>query len=143
MEASSRQLTVGGYFKNLAQISDFIGEAARGAGLDDRTVYAVTMAVDEACTNIIEHAYGGEGRGQIRLTYEIQQDGLQITIYDNGQPFSPSDVPELDVHAPLEARQPGGMGVFFMRQLMDKVEFKFGTPEGNRLTLFKRRESVL
>lgn len=142
MDHHSNQLTVEGYFKNLAGIDDFVSEAAKQAGLADRAVYAVKMAVDEACTNIIEHAYGGEGRGQIRLVYHIQGDGLKIVIYDQGEPFAPTHVPELDIEAPLEARQSGGMGIFFIRRLMDQVEFTFGTPEGNRLTLFKRRESI-
>ncbi len=141
MDQRSKQLTVEGYFKNLACIGEFVSEAARQAGLADRAVYAVRMAVDEACTNIIEHAYRGEGRGQIRLIYQIQADGLSIVIYDQGEPFSPTSVPELDIQAPLEARQSGGMGLFFIRSLMDQVEFTFGTPEGNRLTMFKRRES--
>jgi serine/threonine-protein kinase RsbW len=142
VDPNRNQLTIRGYFKNLARIGEFVGEAARRAGLDDRAVYAVKMAVDEACTNIIEHAYGGEGRGQIRLIYQIQGDGLQIVIYDHGKPFSPTNVPEFDIAAPLEARQSGGMGMFFIRSLMDQVEFKFGTPAGNQLTLFKRRESL-
>lgn len=138
----SKQLTVEGDLKNLARIGEFVGEAASQAGLADRAAYAARMAVDEACTNIIEHAYGGEGRGQIRLVCQIQADGLRIIIYDQGESFSPTNVPELDTEAPLEARPLGGMGLFFIRSLMDQVEFTFGTPEGNRLTLFKRRESI-
>ena len=140
MDSSSSQLTIGGYFKNLAEVSNFVGQAAVQAGLDERGVYAVKMAVDEACTNIIKHAYGGEGRGQIRLTYKVRANGLQVTIYDQGKPFAPSKVPQLDTQAPLVARQSGGMGMYFIRTLMDDIEFKFGTAQGNQLILFKRRE---
>ena len=143
VESQVSQLTVAGYFKNLADVSRFIGQAAVRAGLDERATYAVRMAVDEACTNIIQHAYGGEGRGQIRLVSETQAEGLQVTIYDQGRPFEPSQVPELDPETPLPERQPGGMGLFFIRNLMDTVEFRFGTPRGNQLILFKRRESPL
>jgi anti-sigma regulatory factor (Ser/Thr protein kinase) len=48
----------------------------------------------------------------------------------------------LNTQAPLEERPLGGMGLFFIRNLMDRVEFKFGTPQGNQLILFKRREPV-
>ncbi|GAB4409130.1 MAG: hypothetical protein Fur0044_02580 [Anaerolineae bacterium] len=135
------ELTVAGYFENLAQISDFIEQAALQAGLDDRGVYAIQMAVDEACTNIIEHAYGGEGKGQIRLTCAVQKDGLQVVIYDQGAAFDPDQVPELNTQAPQGERQPGGMGLFFIRKLVDQAEFKFGASQGNQLTLFKRRET--
>jgi anti-sigma regulatory factor (Ser/Thr protein kinase) len=141
--AEKVQLTVAGFFKNLARISDFVSKAATRAGLDERGVYAVQMAVDEACTNVIEHAYGGEGQGQIRLICHIQPDGLQITIYDQGRPFDPDEVPELNTQAPLSERVEGGMGIFFIRRLVDTVEYKFNTPQGNQLILFKRREPSL
>jgi serine/threonine-protein kinase RsbW len=54
--ALKNELTVAGNFENLARISDFIEQAAAGAGLDERSIYAMQMAVDEACTNIIELA---------------------------------------------------------------------------------------
>jgi serine/threonine-protein kinase RsbW len=142
VDPEDSQLIVAGYLKNLTKVSQFIGQAADRAGLDERATYAVKMAVDEACTNIIQHAYGGEGRGQIQLVCETQAEGLQVTICDQGRPFEPSQVPELDRQAPLPERQPGGMGVFFIRNLMDTVEFRFGTPQGNQLILFKRREST-
>lgn len=138
---SKNELTVAGYFENLAKISDFVEQAALQAGLDERSVYAIQMAVDEACTNIIEHAYGGEGKGRIRLTCATQKDGLQIEIYDQGVAFDPDEVPELNTQAPAGERQPGGMGLFFIRKLVDRAEFTFGARQGNRLTLFKRREA--
>ncbi len=140
---TKNQLIVSGHFANLAKISDFISQAAVKAGLDDRAIYAVQMAVDEACCNIIEHAYGGEGIGQIRLLYNIQADGLQVIIYNHGAPFDPSQVAELDTQAPLSERKGRGMGLFFIRRLVDSVEFKFGTPQGHQLILFKRREQTL
>jgi anti-sigma regulatory factor (Ser/Thr protein kinase) len=63
-----------------------------------------------------------------------------VVIYDHGAPFDPTQVPELDTEAPLHKRPAGGMGLFFIRKLVDEVEFKFGTPQGNQLILFKRRE---
>lgn len=139
MKAKS-ELTVTGYLKNLARVADFVTQAARQAGLDERAIYAVQMAVDEACTNIIQHGYGEEGRGQIRLICEAQNEGLQVIIYDQGRSFDPDQVPKLDTEAPLETRGVGGMGLFFVYTLMDRVEFNFGTPAGNQLILFKRRE---
>ncbi len=138
--ASKQKLTVAGNFENLAKIGAFVKQAAVQAGLDDRGIYAIHMAVDEACTNIIEHAYGGEGRGEIHLTCAAKKDGLQVIIYDQGAAFDPNQVPELDTQAPLQAREPGGMGLFFIRNLVDQAEFKFGTSRGNQLILFKRRE---
>jgi serine/threonine-protein kinase RsbW len=137
---SHYELTIPGYFENLAKIGDFIIHAANESGLDDRAIYAVQMAVDEACTNIIEHAYGGEGQGQIHLGCECLPEGLQIVICDQGHSFDPDQIPQFDPLAPPEERQPGGMGLFFIHHLVDEVDFQFNTPTGNCLVLFKRRE---
>jgi serine/threonine-protein kinase RsbW len=137
---TTQMLTVSGRFKNLARIADFISDIAGQAGLNDKATYAMQMAVDEACTNIIEHAYGGEGKGQIQIRCHIQTDGLQVTIFDWGTPFDPAQVPELDPTTPLADRKIRGMGLFFIYNLVDAVEFKFNTAEGNQLILFKRRE---
>jgi anti-sigma regulatory factor (Ser/Thr protein kinase) len=141
--AVENELIVPGDFENLSHISDFIYHVAIQTGLDEKAVYAIQMAVDEACTNIIEHAYGGEGNGPIRLVCETQAEGLQVTIFDQGAPFDPTQVPDLDTQAPLHERPAGGMGLFFIRNLVDQVDFSFNTPQGNQLRLFKRRQLAL
>ena len=53
-----------GRFSSLAKIGRLVRQAAKEAGLNDKSAYDVELAVDEACTNIIEHGYGGEGKGR-------------------------------------------------------------------------------
>lgn len=137
----SQTLTISGNFENLAHIADFVTQAAAGAGLDDKAVYAVQMAVDEACTNIIEHAYGGEGNGSIQIVCAAQPDGLQITLIDQGRPFNPDQVAAFDPTAPLSERKRRGMGMFFIYKMIDAVDYQFDTPQGNQLTLFKKAEN--
>ena len=129
-----------GRFDSLAAIGEYVTRAAEAAGLDARSVQGVELAVDEACSNIIEHAYGGEGRGDIEVTYRIDGDGLTVLLRDYGSPFNPDGVPEPDLQAPLEERDAGGLGLHFMRQLMDQVRFEFTAGAGNVLTMVKRRE---
>ncbi|GAB4537387.1 MAG: hypothetical protein Kow0063_24100 [Anaerolineae bacterium] len=109
--------------------------------MDKDAIYAVEMAVDEACTNIIEHAYGGEGRGDIECTCEVNCDKLVVTLRDYGRSFNPSSVPEPDIQAALEDRQEGGLGVYLIRKLMDEVHFEFTPDAGNILTMVKRKET--
>lgn len=130
-----------GRFDNLAAIGEFVSRAAEAAGLDDRAVYEVQMAVDEACSNIIEHAYGGEGHGPIECTCRVEDEGLTVVLYDQGRRFDPSSVPAPDLSSRLEDRTGGGLGLYFMRQLMDEVRFEFTPDAGNRLTMVKRRGS--
>jgi len=136
---TEQTLTLPGRFNSLAAISEFATRAAEAAGLDPRAVYAVQMAVDEACSNIIEHAYGGEGRGAIECTCRINDDGLTVIIRNHGRPFDPTIVPQPDLHASLEDRKEGGLGLYFIRQLMDEVRFEFTPDSGNVLTIVKRK----
>ena len=138
---TSQTLTFPGRFDSLAAISEFVVRAAEATGLDAHAIYAVQMAVDEACSNIIEHAYGGEGHGTIECTCRIKDDELTVTLRDHGRPFDPTSVPEPDLHASLEERSGGGLGLYFMRQLMDEVHFEFTPDPGNVLTMVKRKEA--
>lgn len=129
-----------GYYKNLAKIAEFIGKASREAGFDDATIYKVKTAVDEACTNIIEHSYGGEGIGNIECAYRIDSKGLTIILRDCGQTFNPDDIEDPDLKAPLSERKNHGLGLYFIRELMDEVGFEFNKKLGNKLTLVKHKE---
>lgn len=128
-----------GRYTSLAKISEFVGLAAQAAGFDSKSVYAVKLAVDEACTNIIEHGYGGEGIGKIECSYHYDSKGLTIELRDWGKKFNPGEVPEPDYDVPLEELQPRGAGLYLMRQLMDDVQFSFNDEDGNLLTLIKYR----
>lgn len=139
---TTQTLTYPGRFDSLAAIAEFVTEAAETAGLDAHAVYAVQMAVDEACSNIIEHAYGGEGRGDIECTCRTNDDGLTVILRDYGCSFDPACVPEPDTHCCLEERDESGLGLYFIRQLMDEVRFECTSDAGNVLTLVKRKETA-
>lgn len=127
-------------FQYLAQISKFVTEAAQNANLDEAAVYAVQLAVDEACSNIMEHAYQGKGQGDIICACEIIDDGLMVSLTDQGRPLDPEDVPEFDLHATLEELETGGAGIYLMHQLMDQVHYETDPQHGNKLELVKRKE---
>ncbi|MBN1955138.1 MAG: ATP-binding protein [Anaerolineae bacterium] len=124
-------------FDVLAAVSEFVVQAAASAGLDESAAYAVQMAVDEAFTNIVEHAYGGEDRGDVECTCRAGPEGLTVILRDFGQAFCPECVPEPNLSACIEERQPGGLGLYFIRQLMDEVHFEFTSDSGNVLTMVK------
>jgi len=128
-----------GRYSSLASIGEFIRSEARLSGLDDTAIYQVEMAVDEACSNIIEHAYGAEDIGLIDCTCQRQPDGLTVVLKDTGKPFDPEAVDWPNLKASIEERASHGLGLFFIREWMDQVEFK-AMPGGiNMLTLYKNR----
>lgn len=128
-----------GNFSSLCAISNFVVEQAELADFDSNQVYAIQTAVDEACSNIIDHAYGGESLGYIQITVEKISDGIKITIQDDGRPFNPDEVPLPDMTTPLENLKERGLGVFIMRKLMDEVHFDFSNPQYNTLVMMKHK----
>jgi serine/threonine-protein kinase RsbW len=128
-----------GRYSSLSSIGEFVRSEAQLSGLDDTAVYQVEMAVDEACSNIIEHAYGAEDVGEIDCTCQRQPDGLSVILKDTGKPFRPDEVDWPNLHAGIEDRAGHGLGLFFIREWMDRVEFKQLPGGRNILSLFKNR----
>lgn len=126
-------------FDILDEIRRRVAETARSAGFSDKAVYAIQLAADEAASNIIEHAYAGRTDGSFEMTCEVQNDTLVVTFYDQGVSFDISKVVKPDVKADLSERKIGGLGIYLMHKLMDKVHYK-STASENVLTLTKRKE---
>lgn len=131
-----------GRYQSLSEIRDFVVNLAKKAEFNDRDIYALELAVDEACSNIIEHAYGGENRGDIELTCDLMDGGMMITIRDRGRPFNPELVPDPDLAKSLDQLEPGGAGLFLMRKMMDEVRFDFTKDHGNVLTMIKYKQDL-
>lgn len=130
--------TFPGKYTSLEPISEFVAEEASLAGLDESTVYSIQLAVDEACTNIIEHAYGGEGIGDIVCVCISKPDAFEVELRDRGAAFDPKSVPDPKVGAALEDLKSRGAGIFLMKKLMDEVSFDFTRTGETRLRMLKK-----
>ncbi len=108
--------------------------------MDDFAVYAVELSMDEACTNVIEHAYEGKDGGDIECTCDTDEKNLTIIIHDHGKSFDPASIVPPDLNADLDARPVGGLGIFLMKRLMDEVRFEPMGDAGNILTMIKHRK---
>jgi sigma-B regulation protein RsbU (phosphoserine phosphatase) len=100
----------------------------------DDFVYLVELAVSEICTNIIEHAYHMMS-GEIRGSLTPLDNGIQIDLYDDGESFDPSVIPEPSPE-PDEITE-GGYGLHIVRQIMDVMLYQANTPKGNHWRLIK------
>lgn len=132
--------TFPGRYDQVRRLCQFVVNGAAEAGLDPKACFHVELACDEAATNIIEHAYGGEDRGVITAAWEITADAFVVALHDTGRPFDPDQI------RPVAAIQPntavdevsiGGLGLHFMRELMDELYFHFDPAQGNQVTLVK------
>jgi len=110
------------------------------AGFSNRSVEQFKVAVDEACTNVIKHAYRGDEACKLDVSIIIFSDRCTVCIRDEGQSFQPREYHEPDIFELAKKRQAGGFGVHIMRRLMDHVEY---TSEGdiNEVRLTKYLDS--
>jgi len=128
-----------GKYESLEKIRRFVVQTAEDAGLDQSAVYAVELAVDEACCNIIDHAYGEEGVGDIICSIADEPSVIRIVLEDKGLPFDPSKVPAPQLNLPLEKLKMRGVGFFLMQKLMDEIYYQSSPTSGNVMTLVKHK----
>lgn len=123
--------------ESLARCREFVDQACARAGAAEEERYVLKLAVDEACSNIIEHAYGPDREGSIGLAVDGDGTEVRITIVDAGPPFHPDQAPRPDLDADWRTRTVGGLGWHIVRQVVDEMQY---VTEGsrNRLVLVKR-----
>jgi anti-sigma regulatory factor (Ser/Thr protein kinase) len=104
-----------------------------------KLVYNFNLALDEIITNIV--SYGYEDGGEHRIIVRLAVDGslVEAEVIDDAKAFDPLSAKEPDILAELDDRPIGGLGMFFVKTLMDEVRYK---REGDRNHLFlsKRAE---
>ncbi|MCZ2099457.1 MAG: SpoIIE family protein phosphatase [Anaerolineae bacterium] len=138
------ELRVQAEHENLRVISAFIHGIAQRLNLSDKCLFEVELAVEEAATNVIAHAYPGEDKGQLLVGATESSGFLTVSLTDWGVPLDPRDVKPFDLNAPIEQRIQGGMGLHFIHTLMDRVtrETARRTGDPNVLHLAKRIERI-
>jgi serine/threonine-protein kinase RsbW len=139
MAAKAQKLikTIESRTDNLLEVREFVLRAAREFGFSEEESSKIVLAVDEACTNVIKHAYQFAPDREIEIVIQPVKDSMQITVIDDGTSFNPSiaKLPDLKQH--LSHYRRGGLGIYLMRTLMDKVEYKFAPGKKNEVRLTK------
>jgi serine/threonine-protein kinase RsbW len=95
---------------------------AASTGFDATEAEKIALAVDEAATNVIQHAYQGEPGHEIEIHFDPEGESLDIVILHGGKALASVPVPEFDLDELVAERRTGGLGLTIMRQMMDKVE---------------------
>lgn len=120
---------------SLAEVRGAVREACRQAGVGEECTEQVVLAANEACMNIIQHGYGFAAGQRFRVGVDVHDGALVVRFLDNGRPMAECDLCPRE----LDELRPGGLGVHFMREVMDTVEV-LPAPAGytNLLQLTKR-----
>lgn len=133
----TKKLKVKSKTENLSIIRDFINSSAADAGLKADVIESIILAVDEACTNIIKHAYKSFPDGELIIKTKSTLDRFVISITDFGNSFEPEMIPEPDLQKYYRQRRVGGLGMYLMKTLMDDVKYKSIPGKYNEVLLSK------
>ena len=122
---------------SLKDVRIFCREVFEKLNIDQNLKDELVLAIAEAAQNIVKHAYKNAPDTEDKMVVQIscKDNKLQIGFYDMGTPVDPGKVK----HREIDNIKPGGLGTFFIQQIMDAVEFKDGKkPWINHLVLTKQ-----
>jgi len=121
-------------------IRDFVGKLATIAGFEEEYVNKIQLAVDEACTNVVKHAYRGRRKaGKLDVEVVLNASTFRISVIDYGRGFDVNKILKRDINNHLLEFRRGGLGIHLMRILMDEVNFSICPGKENRVELVKYR----
>lgn len=125
---------------HLHAVREFVSQAASQFGFGDEEASNIVLAVDEACTNVIKHAYNFAPDKEITVEIHQASGVFEIRVLDGGKSFNPGVVKAPNLKQHLSEYRRGGLGIYLMKTLMDKVEYSFsGKKNEVRLTKYLQK----
>jgi serine/threonine-protein kinase RsbW len=133
------RLLVPGTPDSLPQIRKMVVDAARRCGFGEEDVGKIEMAVGEACSNIIEHAYLTQPlRLEIEVRVQSFDNRLEVTVIDYSTiNFAVDEAAGVELDDYIGTQRRRGLGLYIIRNFMDRVEHRFVCGQGNELRLTK------
>lgn len=125
--------------RNLTRLRERLKPLLKKAGFSSEVEERILVAVGEGCTNALRHAYQEETKGKIRVTFQDEKDKVIFRIRDYGRKIDLTKVKTPQ----LPPQKVGGLGIYFMKTLMDKVEYNTSHALGNELILTKYKEGKI
>jgi serine/threonine-protein kinase RsbW len=124
--------------ENLALIREFVTTVGRQAQFEEAEISNLELAVDEACANVIEHAYGHDITKEVVVRAIFDDETLQISVIDEGLGFDPNKTPQDSVEQLIHDRKSGGLGIRLIKKLMDEVSYEIMPGQKNELHMTKK-----
>ena len=122
---------------HIGELLDFVDAFCDQAGIGEDDRFALRLAIEEVCANVMMHGYEARRPGPLEISFCADADTVSITISDRAQPFDPELAPSPDLDAPAEDRRIGGLGWHLVRQVMDSVSYRYDPTYGNTVILSK------
>ena len=137
MEDDSLSIVLANDLADVPRAAERVEAFCRTRGIPGRTIHRFNLALDEVLTNVITYAFSDRLRHAIDVRIELRDGDLTATVSDDGDPFDPLSQPPPDIHAPVEDRRIGGLGIHLLRSLTEAVEYRRADGR-NRLTFLTR-----
>lgn len=119
----------------LCMVRALVRRAAQFVGCDDELTEQLVIAVNEACMNVIQHAYHDQPTGEMILEIHNNAGSISFHLVDFAEPVDPTTIRPRD----LNDLRPGGLGTHFIREIMDKYEMEpLEDDQGNILRMVKK-----
>jgi len=131
------ELVIASDLGQVAHVQEQIGERLENCHFDERDIFGIKLALEEALVNAIKHGNGLDSRKKVRIQMHVSGERIDIGIVDEGPGFNPERVAD-----PLAAEnldRPNGRGLLLMRHYMTEVTYH---PPGNRVTMSKIRPTA-
>lgn len=135
---STYTITVQASTDHLSEVRDFVAEHAETFGFTDDDIADIRLAVDEAFTNIIKHAYENEDGKSVKIQLSHNSDTFGISLFDSGKSFSLKNYEKPDIEEKIKRKKRGGVGVYLIQSLMDNVTYRHKGSR-NEIRMTKKR----
>lgn len=122
--AATHSISVQASTEHLAEVRNFVAKYASEFGFKKQDVADIRLAVDEAYTNIIKHAYKNDKHKSVDIELGYNSNEFWVSLLDTGNAFDPTNYSKPDVRKKIKEKKRGGVGVYLIRKLMDDVEYK-------------------
>jgi serine/threonine-protein kinase RsbW len=123
---------------NLELIRVFISKVAQKVGFDEDDVNKIELASDEACTNVMKHAYSKDEKDKaLDILIKIDFQKFTVVVTDHGKGFDPYTFKLPNMKEYLAELKVGGLGIYLMRTLMDEVNYDINPGVSNKVKMVK------
>jgi len=134
-----REIVIPNDTRYLAEVRRVVKEVVGESDFPAEEMNRITLAVDEAVTNIMEHAYENDLEGELEIEMILEADNtrFEVVIRDSGKSFNPNDLDDPDLEEHVRAGRRRGLGIFLIRRIMDEVHYDYATGVRNELRMVK------
>jgi len=123
----------------LEKIGKLVTDAGSSAGFNDIEIGDIQLALDEVCTNTIIHGLKNDSSRMFQMVLQWDPGEIEIQIHESGEFFNPLDFDDPNLENIMEEQSEGGLGLYFLRELMDEADFRVGQDGVKTWRIVKRK----